>query len=128
MHFVYFLRSESNTVKVYTGYTGDLDRRLGEHNHDDNEGYTKQFQPWRIEACVLCDDEQTAEIVEAYFKNSAGQEKFRNFAKANPHHPSPKQGFFDTLEEGRAFGRKERRFHATKDGKKTVMLLSHAQT
>jgi len=126
MYFVYFLRSESRPTKVYTGYTNDLDRRLQEHNDANNTGYTRQFQPWRIEACVLCDSEEAAGIVEAYFKNSAGQEKFDNFAKANPHHPSPKQGFFDTVEEGRGFGSKARRFHVTKDGNKTVMALTNA--
>ena len=110
MHYVYFLRSESKPDEVYTGRTEDLDRRLGQHNSEDNTGYTRRHRPWRIEAYVTCDTEETAKIVEAYFKNSSGIEKFDNFAKANPHHPNPKQGFFDTLEEGRAFGSKERRF------------------
>tara|TARA_R110001592_G_scaffold144484_6_gene367681 strand:+ start:9777 stop:10145 length:369 start_codon:yes stop_codon:yes gene_type:complete len=121
MHFVYFLRSESDTSKVYTGETADLDRRLGEHNSDDNAGYTRRYRPWRIEACVVCDTKETAVIVEVYFKNNAGQEKFNNFALANPHHPSPKQGFFDTLKEGRAFGRGGRRFRMG-DGRAFVMV------
>jgi len=125
MYFVYFLRSESRPAKVYTGSTGNLDRRLQEHNAEDNTGHTRQFQPWRIEACVLCDTEETALIVESYFKNSAGQEKFNNFAKAIPHHPHPKQGFFDTLEEGRGFGSKARRFHATRDNNnRTIMVMT----
>ena len=123
MYYVYFLRSERKTDKIYTGYTGNLDRRLSEHNAEDNEGYTRHFQPWRIEACVLCDTEETALVVEAYFKNSSGQEKFTNFAKDNLHHPSPKQGFFDTLVEGRGFGSKEKRFLVAKDGCKTVMVV-----
>lgn len=124
MYFVYFLRSESNTIKVYTGYTNDLDRRLQEHNAEDNTGYTRQFQPWRIDAFVSADTEETAQIVEAYFKNSSGQEKFKNFAEANPHHPHPIQGFFDTLEEGRGFGSRERRFHATREDSGTVMVMA----
>ena len=39
-----------------------MHRPLGEHNHADKEGWTKQFQPWRIEACVLCDTEETAQV------------------------------------------------------------------
>lgn len=110
MHYVYFLRSESNPDEVYTGMTGDVDRRLKEHNSDDNTGYTSRYRPWRMEACFVCGTQETAEIVEDYFKNTSGKEKFDNFAKANPHHPSPKQGFFDTLKEGRAFGSGDRRF------------------
>ncbi len=123
MHYVYFLRSESNLDEVYTGMTEDLDRRLNEHNSDDNTGYTKRHRPWGIEACFVCDTEATASIVEDYFKNSSGKEKFDNFTKANPHHPNPKQGFFDTLEEGRGFGSRDKRFKMG-DSKAFVMANS----
>ena len=128
MHFVYFLRSESNPGKVYIGCTNDLDRRLKEHNSEDNLGWTRHFPPWKIEACVLCDTEEAAKIVEAFFKNSSGKEKFCNFAKATPHHPNPKQGFFDTLEEGKAFGRQENRFVVTKENGRTIFVLNRERS
>lgn len=127
MHFVYFLRSERNPRKTYTGYTNDLDRRLAEHNHPDNDGYTGGFQPWRIEAYVSCDTEQTAVIVEAYFKNTSGKEKFSNFEEANPNHPNPKQGFFDTLEVGRAFGSGANRFYVHKERGRTIMKMARPE-
>ncbi len=119
MH-VYILKSD-RTRRPYTGYSNNLNRRLGEHNHKDNDGWTGQFQPWRIEAYVLCDTEETAQIVEAYFKNTSGKEKFEIFARKNPNHPNPKQGFFDTAREGRAFGKGENRFWVIKRNEQTVM-------
>ncbi|MGQ0527429.1 MAG: GIY-YIG nuclease family protein [Alphaproteobacteria bacterium] len=122
MYFVYFLRSESNPKKPYTGYTNNLTRRLREHNEGRAEkSYTLRFRPWRIEAFVYVDTEATAMIVEAYFKNASGKEKFRNFAIKNPHHPNPKQGFFDTAREGRAFGSGENRFWVSKENERTVI-------
>lgn len=109
MHYVYILRSQSKDIS-YVGETKNLEKRLGEHNSKENTGWTSRHQPWVIEAYVECDNENTAKIVESYFKNDAGQEKLRNFAKANPLHPNPKQGFFDTLAEGRGFGSKANRF------------------
>lgn len=100
MHYVYCLRSESNPEKVYIGESEDIESRLEGHNSDKNTGWTRHFPPWRIEAYVLCDNQDTALVVEAFFKNDSGQEKFRNFEQANPQHPNPRQGFFDTLAEG----------------------------
>ncbi len=121
MHYVYILAS-SRTSKTYTGYSNDPQRRLEEHNSADNEGWTRQFKPWRIDAYVACKNEETAQIVEAYFKNASGKEKFDNFAASHPMHPHPKQGFFDALQEGRAFGsaRGNGRFKVKKVNGQTV--------
>ena len=123
MPFVYILRSIKRPNKTYTGSTDNLDERLQQHNEGLNKS-TKAHRPWRIEAYVECDTRATVEIVEAYFKNNSGQEKFRNFAQAKPDHPNPKQGFFDTLQEGRAFGRGENRFRATKENGRTVFVMN----
>tara|TARA_B100001093_G_scaffold404238_1_gene392339 strand:+ start:175 stop:549 length:375 start_codon:yes stop_codon:yes gene_type:complete len=123
MPIVYILRSIRPPQQSYTGSTDDLERRLQQHNDGLNKS-TRAHRPWRIEAYVECDTRQTAEIVEAYFKNNSGQEKFRNFARGNPIHPNPKQGFFDTLEEGRAFGSNARRFRATKENGRTVFVMN----
>ena len=123
MHFVYVLRSDK-TTKPYTGFTNNLERRLAEHNHRNNEDWTGQFKPWRIVAFVSCDTEATAVIVEAFFKNTSGKEKFTRFAAANPHHPNPKQGFFDTLEAGRGFGSNANRFYVHKVRGRTIMKMT----
>lgn len=123
MPYVYILTSD-NTPRVYTGFTHDLNRRLAEHNSDSNEGWTCTHKPWRIDAYVEVDCEETGLIVEQYFKNSSGQEKFRNFAKDNPHHPHPRQGFFDALEEGRAFGRAENRFKMQRINNRNMFVIA----
>lgn len=125
MHYVYFLRSESNSTKTYTGYTNNLERRLNEHNGDQQSGYTSRFKPWKIEAYVQTNTEETALVVERYFKNRSGTEKFKNFEEANPFYDNPKQGFLDTLKENRGFGRGENRFKTTKDRRnQTVFVMN----
>lgn len=123
MFYVYFLRSINHPNQVYTGSTDNLEIRLEQHNNGTST-HTNKFRPWCIEAYVMCDSRETAEIVEAYFKNSSGKEKFANFTAANPLHPNSKQGFLDTLEDGRGFGSKERRFTATKVNKQTMFTMN----
>lgn len=123
-HFVYFLRSENDPNKTYCGRTQDLDTRLKQHNNGENTS-TRVGRPWRIEAYVECDTEHTSDVVERYFKNTSGREKFDNFEAANPNHPNPKQGFFDTLEGARGFGSKERRFIVTQNDGKTIFVMAN---
>lgn len=116
MYYVYFLRSLSNPDKTYIGYTNDLERRLVEHNEgQDTSSHTNRFKPWQIEAYVMADTQETALIVEAYFKNTSGKEKIKKFEQENPLHPNATQGFFDTLNEGRAFGKDKRRIIYSKN-------------
>lgn len=122
IRYVYILKS-GRTTKSYTGYTVDLNRRLLEHNSKDNKGWTKQSAPWKLDAYLTVENEQTAKIVEAYFKSSAGKEKFQNFSNSNPLHPHPVQGFFDFLVEGREFGSKAKRFKVKKVEGKIMMVM-----
>ena len=41
MYYVYFLQSEDQDAKIYIGYTDNIERRLKQHNHVDNQGFTK---------------------------------------------------------------------------------------
>ena len=41
--FVYILLC--NDDSYYTGVTNDIDRRLQEHNHSDNDSYTSKRRP-----------------------------------------------------------------------------------
>ena len=119
MYFVYFLRSESEPENTYIGMTANLERRLSEHNSEDNTGYTSRHQPWGLEVFVMAETREVAETAEAYFKNSSGKEKFRNYATANPDCTLPVRGFIHSLEEGRGFGSGENRF---KVGKNSVLV------
>jgi predicted GIY-YIG superfamily endonuclease len=120
MYFVYFLRSESDPDKVYIGFTENLVRRLREHNEGEEGGaHTRKYRPWGLEAFVLADTRQTARAAEVYFKNTSGKEKFQRFAAANPNHPNPIAGFFESQDVGRKFGRA--RFEVANN---RVMLVS----
>ena len=104
MFFIYFLRSQANPAKTYIGYTNNIARRLHEHNSGQS-AYTSRFMPWALDAAVLADSEEIAIKVEAYFKNTSGQEKFKRFAEQNPHHANPINSYFSSLTEGKKFGR-----------------------
>lgn len=109
MQFVYFLRSQSAAEETYIGYTNSLFRRLNEHNNGD-VGYTTRYRPWNIEAFVLTIDKDTAEVVERYFKNSSGREKFDRYKDSNPESQNVRVDYFQSLEVGKSFGRGENRF------------------
>lgn len=42
-HFVYVIRCSDNSL--YTGYTTDVDRRVGEHNSGNGAKYTRSRTP-----------------------------------------------------------------------------------
>jgi len=47
MYTVYVLYSASHN-KIYIGYTANIENRLLAHNHPNNNGWTKSFQPWKM--------------------------------------------------------------------------------
>lgn len=79
-------------------------RRLDEHNAGQSD-YTSRFMPWDIRAYAMTDSEEIAIAVEAYFKNSSGQEKLKKFREANSAHANPIRGYFESLNVGKRFGR-----------------------
>jgi predicted GIY-YIG superfamily endonuclease len=104
LFFIYFLRSQSNPAKTYIGYTNNIMRRLGEHNAGQSH-YTSRYMPWELRAFAHADSEVIAQTVEAYFKNTSGQEKLARFREQNPEHTNPIEGYFSSLEVGKKFGR-----------------------
>ena len=71
MYYVYILRSQKLKARLYVGFTTDVDRRLPEHNRD-KRGYTKQYAPLELEACVGFKNEKTAKDFERYLKSGSG--------------------------------------------------------
>ncbi len=61
--------------------------------------------PWDLRAYAMADSEEIAIAVEAYFKNSSGQEKLQKFREANTAHANPIRGYFESLNVGKKFGR-----------------------
>ena len=73
MWYVYILESESRLGKFYTGFTGDLKRRLSEHNAEGNAGHTAKHQPWKLHAYFAFRDKVVAQDFESYLKTQAGR-------------------------------------------------------
>ncbi len=47
MYYVYILHS-SAADKYYIGFTSSLEGRLEAHNHPQNKGWSKRYQPWTL--------------------------------------------------------------------------------
>jgi putative endonuclease len=45
LYHTYVLYSDVHS-KTYVGFTSDLAGRLDAHNHPQNKGWTKRYQPW----------------------------------------------------------------------------------
>jgi predicted GIY-YIG superfamily endonuclease len=75
MYYVYIIKS-SKTNRYYTGYTGDLKKRLAEHNSGANIS-TKYYLPWKIISYMAFKEEETARQFEKYLKSGSGI-AFRN--------------------------------------------------
>jgi len=71
MYSVYVLKSEKNN-KSYVGHTGDLNRRLLEHNRGDNY-YTKRHRPWIVVYKEDYDNLEEAIRREKFLKSTSGR-------------------------------------------------------
>lgn len=70
MFFVYILESKENN-DLYTGYTKDLKKRLGEHNAGKNTSTKNKL--WRCIYYEACTFEEDARRREKYLKTSQGR-------------------------------------------------------
>ena len=59
MYTVYVLYSKEFD-RIYIGYTSDLNERLISHNHPNNTGWTKRYQPWEIVYTEVFKDKKVA--------------------------------------------------------------------
>ena len=73
MHYVYILQSLNNPEHFYTGLTGDLKRRLTEHNLG-NSIHTNKYTPWKIKNYFAFETEEKAREFELYLKSQSGRE------------------------------------------------------
>ena len=71
MWFVYVLRSKNHPF-LYIGYTGDLKRRIEEHNEGLNQS-TKYYAPFTLETYVAVTSQTKAIKLEKYFKTGSGK-------------------------------------------------------
>jgi putative endonuclease len=72
MYYAYILRSENFPNQTYVGSTGDLRRRLAEHNAGKST-HTNKFKPWELMIYVAFQEQRAAEKVERYLKSGSGR-------------------------------------------------------
>lgn len=71
MHFVYILKSLS-ADKSYVGISGDVERRLAEHNSGKSY-YTKRHLPWKVVYTEKFDSVREAREKEKWLKTTSGR-------------------------------------------------------
>ena len=76
MFTVYVLHSHKFD-KIYIGYTSDIEKRLFAHNHPNNKGWTKSFQPWEIIYSEEFETKEEAMDREKQLKSYRGREFIR---------------------------------------------------
>ena len=72
MKCVYVLRSGAAPDQVYVGVTGDLRRRLAEHNAGKGR-HTRRFLPWTCVVALEFAQDGKAEAFERYLKTGSGR-------------------------------------------------------
>ena len=72
MHIVYILKSIKNPRRYYVGLTGDLGRRLKEHNSE-KSGYSSRYSPREVETHIIFKNRVIAAKFERYLKEGSGQ-------------------------------------------------------
>jgi len=76
MRYVYLIRSVRKPKQTYIGITGNVKRRLQDHNSGDSP-HTSKYRPWKLVAAIAFADEDRALAFEHYLKTGSG----RAFAK-----------------------------------------------
>ena len=72
MFTVYVLRSQVSS-KIYIGYTSNIEQRLISHNHPQNKGWTKNFQPWELVYREVFENKKEAMEREKQLKSYQGR-------------------------------------------------------
>lgn len=72
MYFVYILRSEVDSNKLYYGKTTDLKSRLKRHNSKHNAS-TADGAPWKVAWYGCFDNSSIATAFEKYLKTASGK-------------------------------------------------------
>ena len=71
MFYTYILRSISHPNQHYIGSTGDLRKRLAEHNAGGTP-HTAKYRPWKLETYIAFELEDRARAFEIYLKSGSG--------------------------------------------------------
>jgi predicted GIY-YIG superfamily endonuclease len=71
VHYVYLIESLSEPAQRYVGASGDLKRRLTEHNAGKSP-HTRKYKPWRLVTYMAFSSASQAENFERYLKSGSG--------------------------------------------------------
>ncbi|WP_294818581.1 GIY-YIG nuclease family protein [uncultured Flavobacterium sp.] len=80
MYYVYAI-SSLNRNYIYVGLTGNIERRLNEHNSGKNRT-TKPYRPFLLIFTQICPTREEARKLEVYYKSGIGKEKLRQIRNA----------------------------------------------
>ncbi len=80
MYYTYILQSEKNG-KLYKGVTGDLKKRIKEHNAG-NVPFTKSLRPWHIVYYAAFLSKADAMREEKFLKSGKGRERIKWLLKS----------------------------------------------
>lgn len=79
MYHTYVLKSKK-TGTWYIGYTGNIRKRLWEHNNG-KSSYTRSGGPWELIYNETCNNEEDARSREIYLKTGMGRRYLKNRLK-----------------------------------------------
>ncbi len=71
MFYVYCIESRPHPGQLYLGFTGDLRRRLRDHNDGCNLS-TLSGRPWKLRGYIAFDNKAAALAFERYLKTGSG--------------------------------------------------------
>ncbi len=83
MYYVYLLTNEYNKV-LYVGVTNNLQRRLYEHKHGSNEGFSTKYNAHKLVYYETTDDVEAAIAREKQIKGWTRQKKEALINSMNP--------------------------------------------
>ena len=83
MYYVYLLTNEYNKV-LYVGVTNNLQRRLYEHKHKPNVGFTSRYNAYKLVYYETTDDVKAAITREKQIKGWTRQKKEALINSMNP--------------------------------------------
>lgn len=72
MHYVYIIKSINYPDRIYVGHTGDLKKRLADHNCG-TTSHTEKYVPWKLVMYLAFDDKYKAAEFEKYLKSGSGR-------------------------------------------------------
>jgi predicted GIY-YIG superfamily endonuclease len=72
MFYVYIIQAINYPDQRYIGRTGNLEKRLSDHNCG-NSTHTKKYKPWKLVAYIAFENEFKSIEFEQYLKSGTGR-------------------------------------------------------